>query len=55
MRTMTRNHRGALTNLTRDFDAGECKLILDDRHNRMTGQKRQQEVQGHRHTVLSLV
>ena len=33
VRTMTSNRRSTLTNLTRDFDAGECKLILDDQHN----------------------
>ena len=30
---MTSNRRNTLTNLTQNFDAGECKLIFDDRHN----------------------
>ena len=35
MRTMTSNHRSILTNLTRNFDAGKCKLIFDDQYNGM--------------------
>lgn len=34
VRTMTRNHRITLTNLTRNFDAGESKPIFDnERHS----------------------
>ena len=33
VRTMTSNRRSALTNLTRNFDADECELILDNQHN----------------------
>ena len=33
VRTMTSNCRSTLTNLTRNFDAGECKLIFDNQHN----------------------
>ena len=35
---MTSNRRGTLTNLTRNFDAGECKLIFDNQHNGTKGQ-----------------
>ena len=31
-RTMASNHR-TLTNSTRKFDAGECKLVFDNQHN----------------------
>ena len=30
---MTSNRGSTLTNLTRNFDAGGCKLILDNQHN----------------------
>ena len=30
---MTSNRSSTLTNLTRNFDAGECKLIFDNQHN----------------------
>ena len=35
MQTITSNHRSTLTNLTRNFGAGKCKLLLDDQHNGM--------------------
>lgn len=34
VRTMTRNHRSTLTNLTRNFDASESKPMFDnERHS----------------------
>ena len=33
VRTMTSNRRSTLTNLIRNFDAGECELIFDDQDN----------------------
>ena len=33
VRTVTSNHRGTLTNLTRNFDAGKSRLIFDNQHN----------------------
>lgn len=34
VRTMNRNHKSTLTNLTRNFDAGESKPIFDnERHS----------------------
>ena len=32
-RTMTKNHISTLTNLIRNFNAGESKLIFDNEHN----------------------
>ena len=30
---MPSNHRSTLTNLSRNFDTSECKLIFDSQHN----------------------
>ena len=49
---MTSNHRSTLMNLTRDFDAGECKLILDNEHNGTKDSNDNKKLKKNKNTVV---
>ena len=52
MRTVTSNHRGTLTNLTRNFDAGKSKLIFDNQHNGTKDNNDNKKLKKNKNTVM---